>query len=79
MNRLLNGLGTFACLGFFAAAHAANGSVAASMAKDFWLAVKRAEAQAREAATVAQAQQVQVKEGAVPATRPPTYIPRPAR
>lgn len=36
MNRLIIGLGTIACLGFFTAAQAANGSVAGNMPRDYW-------------------------------------------
>jgi hypothetical protein len=46
MNRLIIGLGTIACLGFFTtAAQAANGSVAGNMPRDHWKAtVQRLEA-----------------------------------
>ena len=52
MNRLFISLGTIACLGFVTdTAIAANGSIAGSMARDFWLAAKRNEAQNKPALT----------------------------
>ena len=97
MNRLLIGLGTsacIACLGFTNPAVAANGSIAASMAKDFWIASKknqeRAAAQAALAATRVAASDTPIAPVApvapgmaavplAPLTRPPADNPRPAR
>jgi hypothetical protein len=73
MNGLIIGLGTIACLGFADLSVAANGSIAASMARDYWLAVKRNEAQARKTTVVAQ------ESPAPPLTRPRADTPRPAR
>jgi hypothetical protein len=43
MNGLLIGLGAAACLAFAGTACAANGSIAASMARDYWISVKKNE------------------------------------
>jgi hypothetical protein len=73
MNRLILGLGTIACLGFSDSAAAANGSIAASMARDRWLASRRAEAQVKKPTVVAQ------ENPAAPVTRPRADNPRPVR
>jgi hypothetical protein len=73
MNRLIIGLGTIACLGFSDLAVAANGSIAASMARDHWLAAKRKEAQVKKPTVVAQ------ESPAPPVTRPRADNPRPVR
>lgn len=84
MNRLFIGLGTSACIAFLGIPHdaaAANGSVAASMAKDFWISSKKNQEQNRERIAAQAATRVAVTEAppAAPVTRPPAYNPRPAR
>ena len=80
MNRLFIGLGTsacIACLGIPQAAVAANGSVAASMAKDFWIASKKN--QERAAAQAATRVAVTAAPPAAAVIRRPADNPRPAR
>jgi len=73
MIRLFIGLGMAACLGFAGSACAANGSIAATMARDFWLSVKkneeRAQAQAQTRVAASDAQVI----------RPPADTPRRVR
>ena len=76
MNRLSIGLGAAACLAYAGAACAANGSIASSMARDFWLAAKKNEARAAQAALQAR---TRIAASDPQLTRPPGDSPRRVR
>lgn len=73
MNRLFTGLGLAACLAFAGTAGAANGGIAASMARDYWIAVKKNEERAQREA----AMRLAAAEAAL--IRPPADTPRRVR